>query len=422
MIDFEQDYLMQQSTATRIKVIGIGGAGGNTINHMMKCAYENVEFIAVNTDAQALRISQAPLKLQIGSKSTRGLGAGSNPEVGKQAAEEDSEKISECLRDADMIFLTAGLGGGTGSGAVPVIARIARELGILNIAVVTKPFAFEGKRRMTVAEEALEKLRGEADTLMVVPNQKLIDVADNKLSLIDAFGMINDIVHQFVKSVADIIACPGHINVDFADICAIMRNTGLAVMGNGRASGVDRAQKAALQAISSPLLENAKINGARAVLLNITGNARLGLQEVHSAASIIHEAAENANIIMGSVIDESMEDEVLITVIATGMEPRLQPAAQPELQPAETQPVAQPAVSPAPTVDRFEEFSREDDLNMRPAQSHPDVTISQSLSPDFDQISRESPIDFKSLRDIDTQDIEIPALLRRMKDQELQNK
>jgi cell division protein FtsZ len=320
MIGFEQEYgNKNRASLARIKVIGVGGAGGNTVNNMLQACYENVEFIVANTDAQVLKLSQASSKIQLGSKSTRGLGAGANPEIGKRAAEEDIATIKECLAGADVVFVTGGLGGGTGSGALPVVARILKEQGILCIAVVTKPFAFEGRRRMAIAQQALELLKKEVDTLIVIPNQKLLDIADQNVSLINAFDMINGVINQFVRSIADIIIRPGHINVDFADVTSIMRNMGLAVMGTGRASGPHRAEQAARQAITSPLLENVTIEGARSVLLNITGNASIGLQEVSTAASVIYKQAHvDANIIFGSVIDESMGDEISVTVIAAG--------------------------------------------------------------------------------------------------------
>jgi len=319
MITFKQEDRAETPVA-RIKVLGIGGAGGNTINHMRRSNYDRVEFLVANTDAQALAVSEAPVRLQLGTLLTRGLGAGANPEVGRSAAHEDLEAVMSNLRDADIVFLVAGLGGGTGSGATPVIARALKEAGILTVAVVTKPFAFEGKRSLVIANEALTELGQSVDTLVVIPNERLLRVTDAHVSMLGAFAMINDVIHQFVKSIADIISYPGHINVDFADLCTIMRGMGTAVMGTGRAAGVDRAQKAAAQAISSPLLENATIEGAQAILLNITGSSGLGLHELHAAASAVYEAtAEEANIIMGSVIDESMGDEVTVTIIATGI-------------------------------------------------------------------------------------------------------
>jgi len=429
ILEFEQDYLTNQDPVARVKVIGVGGAGGNTVNHMISAEYENVEFIALNTDAQSLKLSKAPIRIQIGARSAKGLGAGANPEKGKVAAEEDIEKLAECVKGANIVFITAGLGGGTGSGAAPVVARILREMGILSVAVVTKPFAFEGKRRMTIANQALENLKKEVDTLIVIPNQRLLDVADTKVSLINAFGMINDVIHQFVKSIADIISRPGHINVDFADVCTIMRNRGLAVMGTGRASGPERAQQAAMQAISSPLLENASIKGARAVLLNITGSSDLGLHEVHSAASIVYDQAEDANIIMGSVVDDSMGDEVQVTIIATGVD-RLD-----HVQSVTTQ--ASQQVNQIITPLTAAEVSMS---YLRPAQSAQAVDVSAesklvsmgSATAQTAAAQSEQPLSAterlrrlatqEKSRDAALKDIEIPAFLRRIREKELSQK
>jgi cell division protein FtsZ len=318
MITFEQEILHHQIPLARIKVIGVGGGGGNQVNSMINEGLEFVEFIVANTDAQALKLSQSPFKIQLGSKSTKGFGAGANPEVGKRAAEEDNDNIIKHVEGADIVFLVGGLGGGTASGALPVITKAIKSLNILTVAVVTKPFTFEGKRRMTVAETALEQIKKEVDTLLVIPNQKLLDLTDEKVSLMDAFGMINTVINQLVRSMVDIIARPGHINVDFADVKTTISNKGLAVMGTGSAKGANRAQEAALSAISSPLLENMSIAGARSILLNITGGPNLGLHEVNEAASIIYEQAhEDATIIFGSVIDPTITDEVMVTVIAT---------------------------------------------------------------------------------------------------------
>jgi cell division protein FtsZ len=315
------DFAMEEHAKKRvtIKVVGIGGAGGNTVNSIISSGCEHIEFVVANTDAQALENAKAVCKVQIGVKSTKGLGTGANPELGQRAAEEDLDKLLGALEDADIVFLTGGMGGGTGSGALPVVARALKERGILSIAVVTKPFTFEGKRRARVADRALEQLKNDVDTLIVIPNQKLLDVVDQKVSMLDAFAMINDILGHSVKGISDIITKPGHINVDFADVKAIMKDMGLAVLGTGRASGEGRAWLAAEQAISSPLLENMSIDGARGVLLNITGGPSLGLHEISEAASIIYDKAdEDANIILGSVIDAHMGDEVNVTVIATG--------------------------------------------------------------------------------------------------------
>ncbi len=317
MILFDEQEKDQNST-TRIKVVGVGGAGGNTVNFMIKSGLKGVEFYVANTDVQALENSLAKVKIQLGPKSTKGLGAGANPEVGKRAAEEDIDKIIDSFADADIVFVTGGLGKGTASGAIPVIVRTLKEKGILTIVIVTKPFAHEGKRRAAIADQALDTIKGLADTLIVIPNQKLLEVTDNSTSMMDGFGMIYQILNQSVKSISDIITGAGYINVDFADVSGIMKDKGLAVMGTGRASGPGRAKKAALEAISSPLLENMSIQGARAVLLNITGGLNLGLHEMSEAASVIYELADqDANIIVGSVIDPLLEDEVSVTVIAT---------------------------------------------------------------------------------------------------------
>ena len=321
MIELAQEKKEQQMLVAKINVIGVGGAGGNTVNSIIDSGYKGIEFVAVNTDNQALELSQAKHKIQLGIKSTKGLGTGANPEIGKRAAEEDLDKVMEMTKDADIVFLTAGMGGGTGSGALPVIARALKEKGILTIAVVTKPFLFEGKRRAQVAQEALNNLQKEVDTLIVIPNQKLLEEVDEHVSMIDAFSMINEILSLSVKGISDIISKPGHINVDFADVKTIMQARGIAVMGTAKASGAGRAKEAALKAISSPLLENMSIQGAHSVLLNITGGTNLSLREISDAASIIYEKAhEEAHIIIGSVIDEHMEDEVSVTIIATGFD------------------------------------------------------------------------------------------------------
>lgn len=340
-----------------IKVIGVGGAGGNTINSMLNSDYHGVDFVVANTDAQALKMSKSKTKIQIGVKSTKGLGSGANPEVGRRAAEEDIEQILEAIGSTDIVFLTAGMGGGTGSGALPVIARALKERGILSIAIVTRPFDFEGTFRSRVADEAIKSLKKEVDTLVVIPNQRLLEVADQNVSMVDAFSMINDVLNQSVSGIVNIITKPGHINVDFADLRAVMKDMGMAVMGTGKASGQDRARKAASQSISSPLLENMSIKGARGVLLNITCGPNLGLQEMFEAASVIREqAAVDANIIIGSVIDETMQDDISVTVIATGfeMDPTA-PRASCPLQADKTVVREAPAVmrepeAPAPTV------------------------------------------------------------------------
>ena len=303
----------------KIKVIGVGGGGCNAVNRMIRAKLEGVEFITANTDLQALKLSQAPVKLQLGAKLTKGLGAGANPEVGRKAALEDTEKIIEGLEGADMIFITAGLGGGTGSGAAPVVASLASELGALSVAVVTKPFAFEGKRRMMQAEQALQELIGAVDTVIVIPNERLMDTVERGTSFFDAFRIADDILRQAVQGISDIITVPGIINRDFADVKTIMHGQGYAVMGTAVATGTNRAVDAANRAISSPLLEDNSIQGAQGILINVSGSSSLTLHEVHEASSVIQKAAhENANIIFGAVQDDSMKDSIKITVIAAG--------------------------------------------------------------------------------------------------------
>ena len=310
---------MMDGTAL-IKVIGVGGAGNNAINRMIESGIKGVEFIAVNTDRQALQISKASTRIQIGEKLTRGLGAGANPDIGSQAAEESKSEIAEVLRGADMVFVTAGMGGGTGTGAAPIVAATAKELGILTIGVVTKPFTFEGKKRLAQAERGIESLKGKVDTLVVIPNDKLLQVIDRKTSIIEAFRMADDVLRQGVQGISDLIAVPGLINLDFADVKTIMLDRGMAHMGIGRASGENRAEDAAKQAIQSPLLETS-IEGARGVIINITGGSDVGLHEANTAAELVQRSADpEANIIFGSVTDDSMGDEIQITVIATGFE------------------------------------------------------------------------------------------------------
>ncbi|HSE02706.1 MAG TPA: cell division protein FtsZ [Methylomirabilota bacterium] len=303
-----------------IKVIGIGGGGSNAVNRMIRAEMMGVEFIAVNTDAQALLQSDAPHKIRIGDKITRGLGAGADPGIGQRAAEEDSEKIYEALKDADMIFITAGMGGGTGSGAAPVVAEIAKDLGALTVGVVTKPFSFEGARRKLVAEQYTEGLKDKVDTLITIPNDRLREVVDKKTSILDAFRVVDDVLRQGVQGISDLITVPGLINLDFADVKTIMRDAGSSMMGIGIGTGENRAVEAARAAVMSPLLE-VNIQGARGILFNVTGGSDLGLFEVNEAAEVIKEAADpEANIIFGTVIDDRMRDEVKVTVIATGFD------------------------------------------------------------------------------------------------------
>ena len=303
----------------RIKVVGIGGGGGNAVNTMISSGLPGVEFIAANTDLQALGVSLAPMKLQLGAQLTKGLGAGANPDIGRQAALDDSEVIRDHLSGADMVFLTAGMGGGTGTGGAPVVARMAKEQGALTVAVVTKPFQFEGRKRMRQAEEGMRELKDAVDTLIAIPNQRLLAIAGRNTSLLETFKRADDILLQAVRGISDLITVHGLINLDFADVRTIMAEMGMAMMGAGSASGENRAVEAAQKAISSPLLEDISIHGARGVLINITGSHDLSLHEVNEAATLIQEEAhEDANIIFGAVIDEQMGDEIRITVIATG--------------------------------------------------------------------------------------------------------
>jgi cell division protein FtsZ len=331
-----------------IKVIGVGGGGSNAVNRMIRAELMGVEFIAVNTDAQALLLSDAPHKLRIGDKITKGLGAGADPSVGRKSAEDDSEKLYEALKEADMIFVTAGMGGGTGTGAAPVIAEIAKDIGALVVAVVTRPFSFEGAKRKLLAEQGIQELVDKVDTLITIPNDRLLQVAEKRTTMVDAFRIVDDVLRQGVQGISDLITVPGLINLDFADVKTIMTNAGSALMGIGHGSGETRAADAARQAIMSPLLEQS-IDGARGVLFTITGGPDLTLFEVNEAAEIIHAAADpEANIIFGSVIDERMGNDVKISVIATGFDPHrpLKRIEQPlykrtvESRPAERETVA----------------------------------------------------------------------------------
>ena len=316
MLDFE----MEMDQFANIKVIGVGGGGNNAVNRMINSGLKGVEFIAVNTDAQALQMALASNKIQVGSKLTKGLGAGANPEIGQKAAEESRDEIEQVLRGADMVFVTAGMGGGTGTGAAPVVAEVAKEVGALTVGVVTKPFTFEGRKRMNQAETGIEELKNKVDTLITIPNDRLLQVVEKHTSIVEAFRIADDVLRQGVQGISDLIAVPGLINLDFADVKTIMKETGSALMGIGSANGDNRAVEAARLAISSPLLETS-IEGACGVLLNITGGGSLGLFEVNEAAEIISQAADaEANIIFGAVIDEQMDEEVRVTVIATGFE------------------------------------------------------------------------------------------------------
>ena len=328
----------------QIKVVGIGGGGSNAVNRMIQARVRGVEFLAANTDLQALKQSKAALKLQLGAKLTKGQGSGANPEIGRQAALEDTDKLVEALQGADMVFITAGLGGGTGTGAAPIIANLASELGALTVAVVTKPFAFEGRRRQLQAEQGLAELLGTVDTLICIPNQRLLQAVEPGTSFFEAFRIADDILRQAVQGITDIIAIPGVINRDFADVRTIMRGMGYAVMGTAVARGEKRATEAARRAMASPLLEDGSIEGARGVLINVTGSSNLSLDEVQEASSLVQKVAhEDANIIFGAVEDEKMKDAVKITVIATGFKDNRVRAvvrpSMPERLPTATRPV-----------------------------------------------------------------------------------
>jgi cell division protein FtsZ len=337
-------------TGARIKVIGIGGGGGNAVNRMIEAGIEGIEFLVANTDLQALKRSRAPIKIQLGSRLTKGLGAGADPVVGREAALEDTDKIIEVLEGADMVFVTTGLGGGTGTGGAPIIASLATELNALTVAVVTKPFHFEGRRRMQQAEQGLRELQECVDTVITIPNERLLHTVDRGASLSDSFRVADDVLRQAVQGISDLITVPGLINLDFADVKTIMAGMGMALMGAGRATGENRAVEATQQAISSPLLEEATIQGARGVLINITGGPDLTLYEVNAASSIIRESAdEDANIIFGAVIDENMSDEMKITVIATGFE--REGTAMAAAASNITLPVTQPRYMPRPSED-----------------------------------------------------------------------
>ncbi|HEX8938968.1 MAG TPA: cell division protein FtsZ [Candidatus Limnocylindrales bacterium] len=409
-----------------IRVIGVGGGGSNAVNRMIRAEMMGVEFIACNTDAQALLQSDAPHKIRIGDKITRGLGAGGDAGIGQRAAEEDAEKITEALRDSDMVFITSGLGGGTGSGAAPVVAEIAKELGALTIGVVTKPFSFEGARRKLIAEKAAEQLKAKVDTLITIPNDRLRDVVQKNTSILDAFRVVDDVLRQGVQGISDIITMPGLINLDFADVRAIMRDAGSALMGIGRASGENRAVEAARQAIASPLLE-VNITGAQGILFNITGSSNLSLFEVTEAAEEIRAAADpEANIIFGTSFDERLGDEVMITVIATGFDsnrkretPRREAAAAPfeaaavlrqrpaerdflsELERQRVQAADEAAKDPEPATrdERFERPERPERAERQPVP----VRVERSVG------SQPAP----QRRTYDEQDLEIPSFLRR---------
>jgi cell division protein FtsZ len=356
----------EPANRAKIKVIGVGGGGGNAINTMIESSLEGVDFIAANTDIQALEANQAPMKISLGGALTKGLGAGANPDIGRNAALEDIARLTETLSQADMVFVTAGMGGGTGTGAAPIIAQVARECGALTVGVVTKPFSFEGRKRRRQAEEGIATLASCVDTLITIPNDRLLSVAGQKTTMLDAFHKADDVLLNAVQGISDLITIPGLINVDFADVRTIMSNMGRALMGTGRAVGERRALEAAQQAISSPLLEDVSITGATGILINITGGPDLTLFEVNEASTLIQEAAhEDANIIFGSVIDANLVDEVRITVIATGFDPHasmglVQVPDNAPLERRRATQMAMPYVAPRSPVEMKREAPRAD--------------------------------------------------------------
>jgi cell division protein FtsZ len=412
------DELLEPSMGARIKVVGVGGGGGNAINTMIAAGLPGVDFIAANTDAQALRANLAPVKVQLGEKLTRGLGAGGNPEIGKRAALEDVERMAEYLQGADMIFVTAGMGGGTGTGAAPVVAKVAKEIGCLTVGVVTKPFTFEGKRRGKQAEEGLRELKNSVDTLIAIPNQRLLNVAGRNSSILETFKKADDVLLQAVRGIADLITVHGLINLDFADVRAIMSEMGMAMMGAALASGENRAIEAAQRAISSPLLEDVRIEGARGVLINITGGPDLTLHEVNEAASLIQEEADDdANIIFGAVIDESMGDEVRITVIATGFgepagairpipasRPRVQVEAASDMRGMSTTPDGRPIV-------RHGLREPEDELEVPTWQRRQQAAPPPPPPPAIERPASRRPL--ANGADTDDVDYDVPSFLRR---------
>ncbi|MCD4687416.1 MAG: cell division protein FtsZ [Anaerolineae bacterium] len=391
---------MPMADFASIKVVGIGGGGGNAVNRMIEEGLGGVEFIAINTDGQALLLSKAKTRVRIGEKLTRGLGAGGNPEVGRKAAEESAEELYEVLRGADMVFITGGMGGGTGTGGAPIIAQVAKELGALTIGVVTRPFTFEGSRRIQSAEAGIEALKSQVDTLIVIPNDRLLQIVDKKASLQEAFGMADDVLRQGIQGISELITVPGLINLDFADVRAIMSEGGAALMAVGRSSSEDRAREAAEEAISSTLLD-VTIDGARGILFNVTGGPSMSLFEVNEAAAIIKETAHpDVNLIFGAVIDENMGDEIRITVIATGFEQSRVAQRRPVGQPPQRR-VKPAAASPRPAP------RQEQRPAAQPEEQTVDVPAQKPAQP-----ARRADDEFES-RVYDTDDLDIPAFLRR---------
>ena len=380
---------VESDNGATIKVIGIGGGGGNAINNMINASLMGVDFIAANTDAQALEVSKAHTKLQLGANITKGLGAGANPEIGRSAALEDADKIRQALDGTDMVFVTAGLGGGTGTGGAPVVAQIAKEIGALTVAVVTKPFNFEGRQRMKTADQGIKELKETVDTIITIPNNRLLSLAAKKATFLEMLKKADDVLLYAVKGISDLITIPGLINLDFADVKTIMGEMGMALMGTGMASGEDRATEAAQKAISSPLLEDVSISGAKGVLMNISSGLDLTIDEVQEASSLIQqEAHEDANIIWGTVLDQSAGDELRVTVIATG--------------------IGEVDVRPKPDLGVIQGSRRDDDLEIPTFLRH-----NRKIEDNATEHSR--PMSYKDLP-IDEDELEIPTFLRRQAD------
>jgi cell division protein FtsZ len=400
------NYTDDSRNDARIKVIGVGGGGGNAVNRMIEAGMDGIEFIVANTDLQALRMSRAPMKIQLGVKLTNGLGAGANPEVGRKAALEDSDKIIEALEGADMVFVTTGLGGGTGTGAAPIIASLASEIGALTVAVVTKPFAFEGKRRMQQAERGVAELMDSVDTTIVIPNEKLLAVAQDA-GFFESFRVADDILRQGVQGISDIITIPGIINRDFADVKAIMARMGYAVMGTASANGSRRATEAAQKAIASPLLEAGAIDGARGILINITGSASLKLAEVQEACSIIQNAADDdANIIFGAVLDEKMKDAVKITVIATGFRDEDRPRRKTE----------SPGFVVSTSSDDFDSESSSPSMVMESAQQSAGSSSGAGVGSASTEVIALDSMRNAMIANFEQADLDVPAFLRKRGD------
>ena len=391
-------------SGARIKVVGVGGGGSNAVNRMVAAGLDGVEFIVANTDLQALRMNPAANKLQIGAKLTKGLGAGADPEVGRQAALEDTEKLIEALDGADMVFVTTGLGGGTGTGAAPVIASLASELGALTIAVVTKPFRFEGKKRAIQAERGLEELRNSVDTVITIPNERLLATIGRTTSLTDAFATADDVLRQAIQGISDLILVPGLINLDFADVKTIMSGMGFAIMGTGLAEGEERAMIAANAAISSPLLEDASVKGARGVIINVTGGNDLSLVEVSEASAVIQEAAhEEANIIFGAVVDPRMQGQVKITVIATGF----------DRAPAQRDVAASASPTPVDLSAYSARKQETDKVAVAGGGARPSINLSRRPTLDVRMVVNDSVRESSDSLEFEASPLDVPAFLRR---------